>query len=206
MKPRQVSELIAAVRLGNEAAIDQLLGQVEPWLFVLARSRIESRFAAKFESADVVQQTLVQAARDLGDFRGASEAEFLAWIRRILAHVLAHEIRRYAGTQMRDLDCEVSLDRDLTSVSHRLGDLLPGEGPTPSQGAIKTDRQLQLARLLARLSADDREVLVLRHVEGMAYEEIARRMNRQPGAVRMLWVRALARLRQEIASDSAESF
>ena len=58
--------------------------------------QVESRFAAKFDPADVVQQALLQATRDMAAFRGNSEAEFLAWLRSILAHALAHEVRRYA--------------------------------------------------------------------------------------------------------------
>jgi RNA polymerase sigma factor (sigma-70 family) len=54
----------------------------------------------------------------------------------------------------------------------------------------------------ARLPDDFREVIVLRNVEELPHEEVARRMGRSPGAVRMLWVRALARLRQELDSLS----
>jgi len=57
---------------------------------------------------------------------------------------------------------------------------------------------LRLADALARLPADYAEVILLRNVEGLPHQEIARRMGRGIGAVRMLWVRALARLRQEL--------
>jgi RNA polymerase sigma-70 factor (ECF subfamily) len=185
------------------SAADVLCRRVEPWLKLLARSQVESRFGAKFDPGDIVQQTLVQAVRDLPRFRGASEAEFMAWLRGILAHTLAHEIRRFAGTGKRDLHREVSFDQELTAVSHRLGDLLPASGPSPSQDAAASDRQLQLARLLDRLPADYREVLVFRHLEGLSHDEVARRLGRNPGAVRMLWVRALARLRQEAAREES---
>jgi RNA polymerase sigma factor (sigma-70 family) len=60
----------------------------------------------------------------------------------------------------------------------------------------RQERQVQLALALDRLPADYREVIVLRNLEGLPHEEIARRMGRGTGAVRMLWVRALARLKQ----------
>ena len=56
-----------------------------------------------------------------------------------------------------------------------------------------------LAEALARLPDDAREVILLRNLEGLSHEAIAERMERSPGAVRMLWVRALARLRDEVA-------
>ena len=55
-----------------------------------------------------------------------------------------------------------------------------------------------LAEVLARLPDDYREVIVLRNLEGLSHEEVAARMGRGVGAVRMLWVRALARVRKEV--------
>lgn len=196
-----LTDKIAAARAGSISAVDGLLRHFEPWLKLIAQTQFESRFAAKFDPADVVQQTLIQAARDLPKFRGTSEGEWMAWLRQILAHTLAHEVRRYAGTQKRDVHREVSIDQELTAVSQRLGDLLPDGGPTPSQDAVAADRQIRLARILDRLPPDYREILVLRHLEGLPHDEIARRLGRNSGAVRMLWVRALARLREEIGRE-----
>lgn len=201
MNPEPLPDRIAAVQAGSLSAADVLFRRLEPWLKLIARTQVESRFNAKFDPSDIVQQTLVQAVRDFPQFRGSTEAELMAWLRQILAHTLAHEIRRYAGTQKRDLHREVSLDQDLTAVSQRLGDLLPASGPSPSQHADAADRQVQLARILERLPPDYRDILVLRHLESLSHDDIARRMNRKPGAVRMLWVRALARLREEATRD-----
>jgi RNA polymerase sigma-70 factor (ECF subfamily) len=66
---------------------------------------------------------------------------------------------------------------------------------------MAADRQVQLARLLERLPPDYRDILVLRHLEGLSHDAIAQRMNRKPGAVRMLWVRALARLQEEATRE-----
>lgn len=191
-----VTELLRAARSENPAAQDTLLRTFEPWLRVLARAQVDSRFGAKFDPADIVQQTLLEAVRGFASFRGTTEAELAAWLRTILGHVLAHEMRRYEGTQKRDLAREVSFDQELSAVSQRLGDLVPAAGTSPASAAIHQERALQLARPLESLPDDYRTVLVLRHLEDLPHEEIARRMNRPPGAVRMLWVRALARLRE----------
>lgn len=191
------SVLMRAYRAGDLAAGDRLLDRYLPWLRLLARVQMESRFQAKFDPADVVQQALVAAVRAFPQFRGETEAEFAAWLRRILSHALAHEIRRYAGTAKRRVELEVPLEAELTQTSCRLADILPAQDTSPTQVAVRQERQLLLARLLDCLPDDQREVLVLRNLEGLPHDEVARRMGRSPGAVRMLWVRALARLREE---------
>jgi RNA polymerase sigma-70 factor, ECF subfamily len=202
--PSELSQLLSAFRAGDRAAGDTLLRRFEPWLRLLARVQIESQFRAKFDASDVVQQTLLEAVLAFPQFRGATEGELVAWLRQVLAHTLAHEIRRYRGTQKRELHREVPLDQQLTQTSRRLGDVLPAPGTSPSQVLVKRERQVLLAQALERLPEDYREVILLRNLEGLSHDEVARRMGRNAGAVRMLWVRALARLREEI--KQVESF
>ncbi len=201
---RPIEALLAACRSGQSAALNALLLRHEPWLRLHARLQMESRFRAKFDPSDIVQQTLIEAVRAFPGFRGRTGAEFAAWLRRLLTHALAHEIRRYRGTLKRDLAREVPLDRQLTQASQRLGDMLPAPGSTPSRQAARHEREAWLAELLLRLPEDHREVIMLRNLEGLSHEETARRMGRTPGAVRMLWVRALARLRTEARASGLE--
>jgi RNA polymerase sigma-70 factor (ECF subfamily) len=196
--PTEISPLLDAFRAGDPAAGDALLRRYEPWLKLMARLQLESRFRAKFDPSDVVQQTMLEAVRAAPQFRGATEGEFTAWLRQILAHALAHEIRRYAGTAKRDVAREVPLEQELTHSSQQLGNLLAATGTSPSQQAVKQEQSVRLAEVLERLPEDFREVIVLRNLEGLPHEAVARRMGRSPGAVRMLWVRALARLREEL--------
>jgi RNA polymerase sigma-70 factor (ECF subfamily) len=168
------------------------------WLGLLARLQVEPRFRAKFDASDIVQQTMLEAVRGWPNYRGGTEAELAAWLRQILAHVLLHEMRRFGGAQRRDVDREVSLEHALAESSRRLGDALAAPGSSPSEQAGRHELELRLADALARLPADYAEVILLRNVEGLSHDEIAERMGRGVGAVRMLWVRALARLRQEL--------
>jgi len=188
--------LLNQARGGDAPAQGGLLRRFEPWLRLLARVQLESRFRSRFDASDIVQQTLLEAIKSLPQFRGSTEVELTAWLRRILAHALAHEIRRHQGTQKRDLALDVSLDRELAQSSQRFGALLAEPGPSPSQQAVRRERDVLLAEVLSSLPDDYREVLILRHLEGFSHEEIAARMNRSAGAVRMLWVRALAGLRE----------
>jgi RNA polymerase sigma-70 factor (ECF subfamily) len=193
-----LQRLLDAMRRGDAAAQGEVLARFQPWLHLLARVQIDSRFQGKLGPSDVVQQTLLEACRALPQFRGQTEAELAAWLRQVLAHVLAHEIRRYRGTQQRDVAREVSLEQAVAESSQKLGALLAESGPSPSQQAARHEDELRLADVLAQLPGDYRDVIVLRHLEGLSHEDIAQRLGRSPGAVRMLWVRALARLRQEL--------
>ncbi len=193
------ARLLESLRHGDAAAQGALLMRYEPWLKLLAHVQVESRFDGKFDTADIVQQTLLEAMRALPQLRATTEAELGAWLRRILAHVIAHEVRRYRGTAERDLDREVPLEQSIAESSRRLHDMLAAPGPSPSRRASAHEEEILLADALAQLPEDYRRVIVLRNLEGLSHEEVARRMGRNPGAVRMLWVRALARLK-----DAAE--
>lgn len=182
------------------SAADERTGwlmQYEPWLRLLARLEIDTRFQSKFSSSDVVQQTLLEAWRGWPSLRGTTEAERLAWLRQILAHQIAGLARHYGGTKKRAVHREVPLIQSLDASSRRLESMLAAKGDSPSQRLRQEERQTMLARVLERLPDDYREVLILRNLEDLSHQEIGRRMGRTEGAVRMLWVRALGRLRQE---------
>lgn len=176
----------------------QWLLKYEAWLRLLARNEIDSRFAGKFDASDAVQQTLLEAWKGWENFRGSAEPQRLAWLRQILAHQLAHLARHYAGTGKRDVSREVSIEHTLNQSAQRLDSLLPASDASPSGLAVANEQRLQLAEVLERLPADYRLVILLRNVEEFSHEEIAERMQRSVGAVRMLWVRALAALRDAL--------
>lgn len=176
----------------------QWLMRYEAWLKLLARLEIDSRFQGKFSESDAVQQTLLEAWRCWDRFRGDDESARLAWLRQILAHQLAHLARHYGATQKRNTARELSLEHTLARSSDRLEGLLAANQSSPSDVALRREQQLRLAEALDRLPAEYRDVIILRNLEELSYEEIAARMNRSPGAVRMLWLRALAALRTDL--------
>ena len=176
----------------------EMLQRYRPWLHLLARMEIDGQFQGKFDASDVVQQTMLEAVRGLPKFRGGTESEMLAWLRQVLAHVLAHEIRRYRGTQQRDVGREVSLEQSLAQSATRLRDMMVAPGTSPSGQAVRHEQEVLLAEVLSRLPSDYRDVIVLRNLQGLDHDEVAKRMGRSSGAVRMLWVRALAQLKLEM--------
>ncbi len=180
-------------------AIDDALIRYQPWLQLIARCEVDSRFGGKFSASDAVQQTLLEAWRNWDRFRGEGEPQRRAWLRQILAHQLAQLARHFAGTQKRDVVRERSIDGSLARSSLRLEQLLAAEQTSPSGQAVRNEQNLRLAHVLEQLPDDYRQVILLRNVEDLTHEEVARRMNRSVGAVRMLWLRALTALREQIA-------
>jgi RNA polymerase sigma-70 factor, ECF subfamily len=200
-----VAVLIRRCRDGEPSAHETLLERYRPYLQVLAQAQLGRHLRAKCDASDLVQQTLLEAHRDFAEFQGSREAELLAWLRRILAHNLYNEARRFAARQ-RDAAREVSLDQlqaGLDRSSLALGRCLAAHDPSPSQAAQQRERAVRLAGALARLPADYRTVLLLRVFEELSAEEVARRMERTAGAVRMLQMRALQALRDEMTGEAS---
>ena len=100
-----------------------------------------------------------------------------------------------------DIRTAAEYRRDQSSAA--LGRCLAAETPTPSQLAVRREAAVRLADTIARLPADYQMVLLLRVFEGLSAEEVAQRMNRSPGAVRMLQLRALTALRAELKEPSS---
>ncbi len=177
----------------------QLFRMHAAWLRTLAQVAIDSQLQGKFSASDIVQQTLMEAWKDWGNCRAQDSNQRKAWLRGILANQLGKMVRHYRGTQKRLVAREVAVAECLENSAVRL-DQWSRDSGTPSHQAIANEQSLILTQTLERLPADYRQVLVMRHLEDLPHAEIARRMKRSEGAVRMLWVRALAQLRATLTN------
>jgi RNA polymerase sigma-70 factor (ECF subfamily) len=193
-----VTQLLAQARQANGEGLGALLELYRDYLGVLVRARLGARLRAVVNPSDLVQQTFLEACRDFGQFAGTSTVQWQAWLRRILAHNLAALVERHVQARKRDVRRQVPLQPMSSAAEDSAagpGVALASPDSSPSAQAQRHEASAVLADQLARLPAPDREVLRLRNLEGLAFEEVARRMGRTPGAVRVLWVRALDRLR-----------
>jgi RNA polymerase sigma-70 factor (ECF subfamily) len=165
------------------------------YLRLLARTRLGPRLQAKLDASDVAQQALLQAHQARGQFRGTTEVEKLAWLRAILANVLAAAARQFEA-QARDVSRERSLEGELERSSSRLECLLAADQTSPSQRAVRCEELLRLAAALTRLPDDQRRVVELHHLQGLPVAEVAEHMGRTRAAVVGLLFRGLKELRQ----------
>ena len=190
-----VSRLIDHARRARPGALDQLLTVYRNYLRLLARTGIDASLRGKADPSDLVQEALLKAHQHFAQFRGRTEAELAAWLRQILARNLIDLARRYRVAGSRKVGREQSLEGLVDHSAQALDRLLAGDGTSPSHSAQRRELSVVLADALAELSADHREVIVLRSLEEQEWNAVARRMGRSEGAVRLLWARALKHLR-----------
>jgi RNA polymerase sigma-70 factor (ECF subfamily) len=197
-------QLLAAARQGQREPLGALLELYRNYLHLVARTQIDLHLQARLNPSDLVQETFLEAFRDFGQFRGATETELLGWLRRILVHNLARVVEKQLLADKRNARREVSLEQRLRSLEHSTAKVeaaLLSQGSSPSAQAQRRELAAVLADQLAKLPANYRDVIVLRNLEGLAFDEVARRMGRTSGAVRVLWMRALNRLRQLLKKE-----
>jgi RNA polymerase sigma-70 factor (ECF subfamily) len=185
-------------RHGDGTALGGLLKQYTAYLKLLARVHIGRRLQGKADASDLVQDTFLEAHRQFPLFRGTTEAEFVAWLRQILAGRLALLARHFLGTKGRDVRLERELAAELDQSSRILAQGLLAPDSTPSGQAARREQAVLLAEALDRLPEHYREVIVLRHLEDLPFAEVARRMGRSEDSVQKLWLRALAGLRRSL--------
>ena len=113
-------KLLRRARAGDGAALGKLLELYRGYLALLARLQIGRRLQGKVDAADLVQDTFLEAHRHFDQFRGTAEAEVVEWLRQILAGLLANLVRRYLGTQRRDVRLERELADQLAQSSRVL--------------------------------------------------------------------------------------
>jgi len=202
MAEETLHQLLLDARDGKPGAMDSLLESYRGYLRLLARTWIHRSLRAKTDGSDAVQETLVNAYERFDQFRGETEKEFAAWLRKALARNLLN-LARHFHAHARRVEREESLEAMLERSASDLG-RFGGDGrDSPSSVARKRESGVLLAEALDKLSADHREVIVLRSLQELEWEDVAREMGRTADAVRKLWVRALAELRPliEFADD-----
>jgi RNA polymerase sigma-70 factor (ECF subfamily) len=168
------------------------------YLLVLARAQLGPLLRTKLEPEDVVQEMLLQALAKRQQFRGQGDKEMAAWLRQILANVLATQLRRL-GQQQRDSSRERSLEAALEESSLRLEAWLAADQSSPSEGAMRHEELVRLAEALVQLPEDYRTALELRHLRGQSVEEISRLMGRTERSVAGLLRRGMQSLRELMA-------
>ena len=191
----EVAELLSRARDGDDAARDRLFDMCRSYLGYVARSQVETGLRVKVDASDLVQQTMLEAHRDFGRFQGGSEGEWLAWLRKILSHNAADFVRRYRGTAKRQARREVRFRDPADSMSKGAPEPA-APGATPSQEFLQAENELRMVAALDELSPDYREVIVLRNLQRLPFNDVAERMKRSRPAVQMLWMRAIKKLQE----------
>lgn len=174
------------------------------YLAAMARLQVAARpwLAAKLDASDLVQQTLLKAYAARKQFCGQSPAEMAAWLRQILTRTLANELRAL-GQAKRNVGAERSLEADLDASSCRFDAWLAADQTSPSEHVRWRERAGAIAAAVDALPDDQREVVLLKHCQGLTLADIATQLDRTPAAIAGLLRRGLARLRTQLDEDSS---
>jgi RNA polymerase sigma-70 factor (ECF subfamily) len=193
-RAENAEQLLGIARGGDADALGTLLELYRGYLKQLARKQLRDDLPGKVDASDLVQETYLRAQRTFADFRGQTEADLLAWLRQILVRNVAACVRRYRLAQLRDLRRERSLGSVTDDSSRASPDWLADSGDSPSHQAAQNEEGVLLASALDHLPELYREILVMRHLEGLTFPEISTRTGRSCGSIQKIWVRALKRL------------
>ncbi|MFO0966761.1 MAG: sigma-70 family RNA polymerase sigma factor [Gemmataceae bacterium] len=189
-----LTHLLDEARRAAPQARERLFAECRNYLLLLARVQLGGKLQAKVDASDLVQQTLLEAHLGFERFRGSTPGEWLGWLRQILKHNLANVVRDYHGTAKRDVAREAHLKPVAGSNAGEPLAQLPAAQETPSQLMMRKERELALADALAQLSAEHREVIMLRNLQRLPFDQVAQRLNRSRPAAQMLWLRAVEKL------------
>lgn len=167
------------------------------YLTLLAEVELDPRLRVKESPSDIVQQSLLEAHRDLAGFRGKSEAELVGWLKTILARNLLN-VARHFRTAKCNIRLEQSLVQRLDQSSVRLDQLLAADHSSPSQRAEQNERAAALAEAFETLLEQERTAILLKHFHDWSLKEISEHLGRPVDAVAGLLKRGLKKLRTQL--------
>jgi len=166
------------------------------YLLCIARSVSGTGGDLAIDAEDAVHQTILRACQNHTQFRGDSEAERTAWLRKILWNYVRDTYRR----TNRRLD-EQALARGLEQSSARLANVLVSEEPSPSYWAKRSERMVRLGEAIVKLPEDQRRAVELRYLQELPVAQIADRMKRSKTSIAGLLQRGLRELRTATTLD-----
>jgi len=185
--------LLHQARLGDALAREELFTLSRPYLSQVAEHEIASWLRPKHDASDLVQVSLLEAHQAFQTFQGNEFPQWLTFLRRILERNATDAVRHY-GTAKRQTDKEMALHPQNPDASSLGGPVLTAPGETPSVQAIRQENSDALMRAIEQLPLDYQEVIRLRNLEQLAFDDVAQRMQRSRPAVQMLWMRAIKSL------------
>jgi RNA polymerase sigma-70 factor (ECF subfamily) len=192
------SRLLAAAAAGDRDALAQLLKRHHRWLLSFAAARLDPRITARVDASDVVQETEADVCTRLDDYIRRRPVSFRTWMLKTAYDRIGKLKRQHVLVDRRSVLHEVPLDE---GSSMQLADQLAAAQDAPWERLTREELASRVRLGLARLSEHDREVLLLRHVEGLDNQEIGYLLSLSPKTVSKRHGRALLRLHAELSAE-----
>ena len=190
-------ELLAEAKKGDAVAVDQLLAKHREAIRRMIDLRLDPAIVQRLDASDVVQDVLIEANRRLKDYLKAPVMPFHLWLRHIAKDHIIDAHRRHHQAQKRGVNREQQIHRPAWSERSSLdlaGQLLD-QDLTPASAAIQEEMQQRLREAITQLDDDDREVILMRHYEMLANQDVAEALGLTEAAASMRYLRAVRKLR-----------
>jgi RNA polymerase sigma-70 factor (ECF subfamily) len=192
----------ARLRAGDPAAAGELFAAHRDRLKRMVRLRLDRRLQGRLDPSDVLQEAFLDVRKKAREFAAKPDLPAYLWLRLVTAERLLILHRRHLGAQMRGADREVSLCGGgvPAATTYSLANLLLGRLTSPTEAAVRAERQLRLQEALNGMDETDREVLALRHFEELSNAEVAAVLGLTKTAASNRYVRALKRLKEVLSA------
>jgi RNA polymerase sigma-70 factor (ECF subfamily) len=193
------TKLVVRLRSGDEAALAEFVEANRPALMGFLHARIGAHLAKKIEAEDILQDASLEAIRSL-DKAPLETWDPLHWLFQICERKIIDAHRRFFTSQKRDASREAAL-ADNSDAAGGLGNLLAASMTTPSAAFSRDQRQLRVLAAIDTLPEDQREALRLRYLVGLPSKEIAEKLGKTDGAVRVMLSRSLGKLQEMLGEE-----
>jgi RNA polymerase sigma factor (sigma-70 family) len=172
-------DLLLKAQSGDSEALNRLLERYLPRLQRWARGRMPAGIRSMSDTADIVQESVISALRNLNTFEVRTDGALAAYLRRSVNNRIIDQFRRHGHRP----------------VVEEIPETVIAGDASPLEAAIGAEALANYERALASLRDDDRQAIILRVEFGMGYDEIATELGKpSPAAARMAVTRALERL------------
>jgi RNA polymerase sigma-70 factor (ECF subfamily) len=185
--------LLERARGGDRQAFERLFTRHRDYLRRVIELRLDPRLRPRLDASDVIQDTQLEAFRRLPDYLEREPMPFRLWLRMTAQERLGMAQRQHVGAARRTVSREA---RWPEQSSLQLAAQFLAAGSTPSQRLSRRELVQEVHQAIAQLSEVDREILLMRNLEGLSNQETAQVLQIDPAAASQRYGRALLRLRQ----------
>lgn len=192
--------LLAKLRAGGLEALAEAFTGYRPQLERMIEQRIDPRLQRRVGAADILQEGFLDAARRLDDYLAAPRMPLYTWLRFLVRQQLLAATRRHLKAKKRDARREQNgvLAAKARCEPSLLAQPLSARLLSPGHAAVRAEMRALLQAALANLSPPDRQMILLRHFEGLSNAEAANTLGLTVSAASKRYRRALERLKRAI--------
>jgi RNA polymerase sigma-70 factor, ECF subfamily len=187
--------LVKRVRSGDQRAFRTLVERYQRKVYSVALGMVKD----KEEAMDVAQEAFIKVHKYLDHFK--ADSSFSTWLYRITTNICIDVLRKKNAMRGESVEFDEQVAMDVSEAN--IGALGTRLGTNPQKSALRKELAEKIEEALAELPEKHRAILLLREVEGMSYEDLARSLEIPKGTVMSRLFHARAKI-QKLLSDYLE--